>query len=340
MRQNDSRRLAVFILDRVFRSDSYADILLDVYFGKSSFSPIAAISVRWSHPEWLVKRWIEQWGVDRTRSLCQANNQRPKMSIRINRLKTNREEMLNNLRHSGFHAESSPLLDEFIMVDQGGELVTYSAFSEGLYSIQDVSARQVGRLMDPHPGERIVDLTAVPGGKTTHMSELENDQVIVVAGDRYLTRLQKVRKNQIRLNLKGISPVLCDGCHVEVKKVDKVLVDAPCSELGVIRRRDEIRWRFIPEKLSSPVFLQKSLLWVGANFINPGGVLVYSTCTILLEENEQVVDDFLNNHRHFKIEDARQFVDSSAVTERDFVETWTDFHRIDGSFAVRFKKVA
>ncbi len=444
MKQNDSRRLAVFILNRVFRTDSYADILLNTYLGKCSFSPqdralttelvygtlrwmgwlnwilrqtyhgkwlkvpviirrileiglyqilfldriphyavvnetvkmaaeekgsvwgrvangilreiirhregltppsieedpVLAISVKWSHPEWLVKRWIRQWGVDRTQSLCQANNQRPKISIRINCLKTNREEMLNNLQCAGIRAESSPLLDEFIMVDQVGDLATYSAFSEGLFSVQDVSAGLVGRLMDPQPGERIVDLTAAPGGKTTHMTELGKDQVHVVAVDRYFTRIQKVRKNQKRLNLKGISPVVSDGCHFEAKNVDKVLVDAPCSGLGVIRRRAEIRWRFIPEKIAGLVSLQKSLLWAGAHFINPGGVLVYSTCTVLHEENEQVVDDFLNSHRHFKVEDARQFIDSSVVTERGFVETWTDFHGIDGSFAVRFRKVA
>lgn len=444
LKQVDTRRLAVTILDRVFRSDSYANILLDTYFKKYGYSPqdralttelvygtlrwlgwlnwmlqqtyhgnwfkipviiqrimeiglyqilfldkipdyavvneavklaneekgsvwgrvvngvlrniirnperlippsieedpVLAISARWSHPRWLVERWINQWGVERTRSLCQANNERPKMSIRINRLKTTREKMLDHLRSAGFNVEPSNLLDEFILIEHGGELTTWPLFSEGLFSVQDVSGGLVGRLVDPQPGECIVDLAAAPGGKSTHMAELGNDRVIVVAVDRHMTRIRKMQKNQKRLNLKGILPILSNGCHFAVKHADKVLVDAPCSGLGVIRRRGELRWRFRPEKISGLVDLQKSLLSAGASYVKPGGVLVYSTCTVLSEENEQIVDDFLRNQSHFMVEDARQFVNSTVVSGNGFIETWTDCHATDGSFAVRFRKVA
>jgi len=443
LKQIDSRRLAVTILNRVFRSDSYANILLDTYFKKYRYSPkdralatelvygtlrwmgwlswmlqqtyhgkwvkvpvviqrileiglyqilfldkipdyavvnetvqianeekgqtwgrvvngvlrqiirnrgnlippsieadpVLAISTRWSHPKWLVGRWIEQWGVERTQSLCQANNEKPKISIRVNRLKTNREEVLEYLRHAGFDAEPSRLLNEFVVMDHSGELTKVPLFSEGFFSIQDVSSGFVGRLMNPQPGETIVDLAAAPGGKTTHMTELGNNRVKIIAMDLHMARIQKIQKNQKRLNLKGILPILGDGCRLEVKHIDKVLVDAPCSGLGVIRRRGELRWRFKPEKIPELVTLQKSLLSAGAKMINSGGILVYSTCTILPEENEQVVDEFLRNHSCFQIEDARQYVDSAVVSERGFIETWTDYHNIDGSFAVRFKKV-
>ncbi len=444
LEQIDARRLAVTILERVFRSDSYANILLDTYFKKYTYSPrdralttelvygtlrwvgwlsymlqqtyhgkwvkvpsiiqrileiglyqilfldkipeyavvheavrianeekgpvwgrvvngvlrqivrnrdgltppsieedpALAISVRWSHPRWLVERWIEELGIERTRFLCQANNERPKISIRINRLKTTREKMMDHLRHAGFSAEPSHLLDEFATVDHGGELTTLSSFREGLFSIQDVSGGLVGRLMDPQPGETIIDLAAAPGGKATHMAELGGDRLVILAVDRYDTRIRKIQKNQKRLNLKGILPILGNGCQIGIKQVDKVLVDAPCSGLGVIRRRGELRWRFTPDKIPGLVQLQKSLLSAGADFVKPGGALVYSTCTVLPEENERVVDNFLKSHFHFQVENSRQFVDASVVSDRGFIETWTDDHGIDGSFAVRFKKTA
>jgi 16S rRNA (cytosine967-C5)-methyltransferase len=301
--------------------------------------PVLAISARWSHPQWLVKRWIKQLGIERTQALCQANNERPKISIRINRLKTIREDVLTRLHHEGLKAEPSHLLDEFILMDHGGDLTTLPSFSEGLFSVQDVSGGFVGRLIDPQPGECIVDLAAAPGGKTTHMAELGDDRVIILSVDRHMTRIRKLQKYQKRLKVNRIFPILGDGRHFQVKPVDKVLVDAPCSGLGVIRRRAELRWRFTPDKIPELVSLQKSLLSSGANFIKPGGVLVYSTCTVLPEENEQVVDDFLKNHPHFQVEDARQFLDPAVVSDRGFIETWTDYHHIDGSFAVRFKKV-
>ncbi|MBN2028997.1 16S rRNA (cytosine(967)-C(5))-methyltransferase RsmB [bacterium] len=444
MKQIDARHLAVNILDRVFRSNSYATIMLDAYFKKYTYSPedralttelvygtlrwmgwlnhmlqqtyhgkwvkvppiiqrileiglyqilflnripeyaavheavkmakeekgpawgrvvngvlrqivrhrqglippsieedpVLAISVRWSHPEWLVERWIQELGIERTRSLCQANNERPKISVRINRLKTNRLEMVEHLGRAGFHAEVSNLLDEFITVDHGGGLTTLPSFSQGFFSIQDVSGGLVGRLMDPQPGETIIDLAAAPGGKTTHMAELGDDRLVIIAVDRYITRIWKIQKNQKRLNLKGIFPILGNGCQIGLKQADKVLVDAPCSGLGVIRRRGEIKLRFTPDKIPGLVHLQKSLLSAGAHFVKRGGILVYSTCTVLPEENDCIVNDFLKSHPRFQVEDGRPFVHSTVVSDRGFVETWTDYHGIDGSFAVRFKKIA
>jgi 16S rRNA (cytosine967-C5)-methyltransferase len=302
-------------------------------------NPVRGIAVRWSHPEWLVQRWIDLWGVERTRSLCRANNQRPTMGIRVNRVKGTEDNVLEAIRGCGVDAKPSDFLDEFFAVTKGGDLLRSSAFDDGLFSVQDESAGFVGKLMDPQPGERIVDLTAAPGGKAMHMAELAYDRLMVVAVDVHPTRVLKIRENRERLGLKSIHPVVADGRRFGIKAVDKVLVDAPCSGLGVIRRRGELRWRRKPRDISKMVTIQKELLKSGAAMLKKDGVLVYSTCTILPEENADVVNHFLQKNPDFTVEKAHSFVDPRVVSPQGFVETWPDRHGMDGSFAVRFRRV-
>ncbi len=301
--------------------------------------PVVAISVKWSHPEWLVRKWVELFGVDRTISLCRANNKRPDMGVRVNRLKSGREAVQEELRRQNIEASPSGLMEEFLTVEKGGPLSELEVFRRGFFSIQDVSAGLVGNLMNPQPGERILDMAAAPGGKATHMAELGRGQAVVVAVECYSARIRKVVENRDRLGLPNIFPVLADGREFGVKKTfDKVLVDVPCSGLGTIRRRGELRWRRKEEDIPLLVSLQKSLLEAGASFVRPGGVLVYSTCSILPEENAEVVDAFLERHLNFALENARLFVDSTVVSRRGFVETWPDLHGTDGSFAARLKR--
>ena len=302
-------------------------------------NPVRAIAVRWSHPEWLVERWIDLWGVERTLSLCRANNQRPEMSIRVNRVKGTDDDVLKAMRGCGIDAKPSDFLDAFFTLKKGGDLLRSSAFDDGLFSVQDESAGFVGKLMDPQPGERIVDLTAAPGGKTMHMAERTRDRLTIVAVDVHQTRVLKIRENQERLGLTSIHPVVADGRRFGGKAVDKVLVDAPCSGLGVIRRRGELRWRRKPGDIPKMVTIQKELLRSGAAMLKKDGILVYSTCTILPEENADVVNHFLQEHPDFSVEKAHSFVDPRVVSSQGFVETWPDRHGIDGSFAVRFRRV-
>ena len=302
-------------------------------------NPVRAIAIRWSHPDWLVQRWIDLWGMERTLSLCRANNQRPRMSIRVNRVKGTKEEVWEAIRGCGVNAQQSDFLDEFFTVAKGGDLLRSSAFYNGLFSVQDESAGLVGKLMDPQPGERIVDLTAAPGGKAMHMAELAHDRLTIMAVDVHPTRVLKIRENQERLGLKNIHPVVADGRRFGGKVVDKVLVDAPCSGLGVIRRRGELRWRRKPEDIPIMVAIQEELLKSGAAMLKKGGILVYSTCTILPDENVDVVNHFLRERSDFAVEKAHPFVDPRVVSPRGFVETWPDRDGIDGSFAVRLRRV-
>lgn len=321
-------------------------ILREIVRHQDSFSPpsvesdpVLAISIRWSHPEWLVKKWVDELGVDRTLSLCEANNERPTLGVRVHPDHANRERVLKAFKALGIEAHPSALLDEFFTIEKAKGLVFSEPFKRGFFTIQDVSAGLVSHLVDPQPGERILDLCAAPGGKATHTAELGKDRVVVLAVDHRFARLQQLVENRDRLKLKHLYPVLADGRFFRVRPVDKVLVDAPCSGTGVLRRRGEMRWRNTERSIPELVLLQKRLLESGAESIQKGGILVYSTCSVLKEENEGVVVPFLENHSDFKVEDARLFVPSDVVSDRGFIETWPDRHGCDGSFAVRLKKV-
>ena len=301
--------------------------------------PVPSLSIKWSHPEWLVRRWVDTLGIERTESLCEANNVRPKVSIRVNRILADRRKVQKVLREEGIETEPSSLLDEYLIAEKVGDLNASNLFGKGFFSIQDESAGLVGRLLDPKPGEWIFDLAAAPGGKATHMAELSMDGAFILAADVHLSRMRKVMENVSRLGLRNVFPLVTDGRKMAARSADKVLVDAPCSGLGVIRRRGDLRWRRKANDLPKLVSLQKALLEEAGRLIRKGGVLIYSTCTVLPEENEDVVQYFMEKHKHFIVEDARRFVDPSVVSEGGFVETWPDRHGIDGSFAVRLKRV-
>ncbi len=300
--------------------------------------PVHAIAVRWSHPDWMVQRWVDLWGVERTKALCQANNERPLIGVRINPIKSIRDEILKTCQGMFVGAAPSKFLDTFITVEKSGSLVTSDDLKNGLFTIQDESAGLVGLLVDPQPGERIIDLASAPGGKAAHMAEIRRDTDIILAVDRHSGRLGKVVENIRRLNLKSIFPVLADGCRSGLRPADKVLVDAPCSSLGGIRKQGELRWRRKPEDIPHRVALQKELLNAASDLVKPGGVLVYSTCTIMPEENQNQIDAFLETHLDFGVDHAGAFVDERVVSSRGFIETWPDRHNMDGSFAARLKR--
>ncbi|MFC1502629.1 16S rRNA (cytosine(967)-C(5))-methyltransferase RsmB [bacterium] len=301
--------------------------------------PIKAISVGYSHPDWMIRKWLELWGPERTIALCQANNERPKLGLRINPLRTDRIQVLNRFDHMGLSTAVSDFLPNFITVDKGGELLSSPLFQKGYVTVQDVSAGLVGYLLDPKPGETVLDMAAAPGGKSTLIAELCEDRCIIYAMDINDNKIKKIIANKKRLSLKKIYCLRGDGFNVPLNYVNKVLVDAPCSGLGVLGKRTEIRWRRKPEDIPGLVRIQKKLLDSAAKIVQKDGIIVYSTCTILPEENAEIVQYFMNTYSNFIIENASQFVPEEVVSADGFVETWPDKHGIDGSFAVRFRKV-
>ncbi len=279
----------------------YAD---KIVFPDESRDLALNFSVRFSHPEWLLKRWIKRFGIEKTRLLCQFNNQLPPLTIRANTLKIARGELKNKLEKAGFRLELTKYAPEGLIVLGGGNIFRQQSFNSGFFQAQDESAMLVSHLLSPRKGEFIIDLCSAPGGKTTHLAGLMEDQGEILALDIKREKLARVEENCQRLGLNCIKTLLLRGEDLKdlKRKPEAVLLDAPCSNLGVLRRRVEAKWRITPQKIKELKKQQLKLLKRSASLLKKGGRLVYATCTITPEENEEVIGEFLEGNRYFSID--------------------------------------
>lgn len=257
------------------------------------------------HPEWLVRRWIKEFGYEEAEKLCQFDNQQAPLTIRTNTLKTSPSELFLQLTSLGVEATRSQLVDEGYVLENYGSLDNLAPLQEGYCQVQDESSMLVAHVVDPQPGELVLDVCSAPGGKTTHMAALMENRGRIVACDIYDHKLQRVMENAARLGINIIDPMLKDAREIQQdfsQQADRVLVDAPCSGLGVLRRKPDSRWRKTQQLLKELPELQLEILKSGAACVKPGGILVYSTCTIAREENQAVVEKFLKDNAEFQLE--------------------------------------
>ncbi|HLT58798.1 MAG TPA: 16S rRNA (cytosine(967)-C(5))-methyltransferase RsmB [Limnochordales bacterium] len=263
--------------------------------------PVAALAVRTSHPPWLVARWIQRFGLEEARALCEANNAPPPLHLRVNILKATRAQVAARLREQGLQVEEGPWAPQALRVKGLGRVAEHPDFRSGLFTVQDEGAQLVSHALDPQPGERVIDLCAAPGGKTTHLAELMRDRGEVVAVDVHPRKLPLVARAAARLGINIISALAADGRALPGKlpPAHRVLVDAPCTGLGVLRRRPDLRWRKQPDELLPLAQLQGQLLAAAAQLVMPGGVIVYSTCSTEPEETTDVMRAFLSAHHDF-----------------------------------------
>ena len=300
--------------------------------------PVGALALSTSHPRWMVRRWVRRFGLEEARKLCEANNARPLLSLRANRLRTTPEALRAGLAAEGVEAEFSPLIGGYLTVLEVGPLFRTDAFRKGLFSVQGQGAGLVVRLLDPQPGERVLDLCSAPGGKATAAAERMGGRGLVLALDRHTGRLRTLCQNLRRLGVEGVCAAAADGrCPPTQAAFHRVLVDAPCSALGVLSRRAEVRWRRQESDLHALAVLQGQLLSAAAERVRAGGVLVYSTCSLEPEENEGVVEAFLSRRRDFQIEPAPDFLD--AALAGPYLLALPHRHGCDGAFAARLRRV-
>jgi 16S rRNA (cytosine967-C5)-methyltransferase len=263
----------------------------------------ARMALEHSHPEWLVAAWIRRFGEETAERICRANNEPPRTAIRVNRRKLSRGELLEQLRAEGIEAYPSKLSDAGLIVESGGNMAFLPAYRNGLFSIQDESSMLVAELLDVRPGMRVLDCCAAPGGKTAHIAELMDDAGQIIACDIHEHKRKLVAEQAERLGLRSIETVTADALELPEmfagQTFDRILLDAPCSGLGVIRRKPDIKWTKKPEEIESIAKLQYKLLERVSKLLAPGGLLVYSTCTVTEEENELVIGKFLRNFSGF-----------------------------------------
>jgi len=253
----------------------------------------------WSHPEWIVSRWRARFGDAETAALCAYDNRRPQMCLRVNTLRTTRAALLERLPD----AVPSEHVDVGVRMQRPGFAAARRCVEEGLASVQDASAMLVTAAMTPARGEDILDVAAAPGGKTCHLAEAMADSGRVRASDRTEAKVQRVRDNAARLGLGSVVATVGDARRLRVEPADAVLVDAPCSGLGVLSRRPDLRWCKQPEDLERLAALQEEILNAAAGLVRPGGRLVYSVCSFEPEETTAVAARFAAAHPEFVADD-------------------------------------
>jgi 16S rRNA (cytosine967-C5)-methyltransferase len=303
--------------------------------------PVERLGVLHSFPDWIIQMWIEQLGVEETEQLCEWLNQSPSIDLRINPLRVSIEDVEAAMQSAGVNVHRLPQLPQALRVAGGtGTIQKLPGFSEGWWTIQDSSAQLVSHLLDPQAGDVVIDACAAPGGKTTHIAELMEDEGKIWACDKAASRLKKLKENVQRLQLKSIQICTGDSRNFSqfTNSADRVLLDAPCSGLGTLHRRPDIRWRVTAATVDELSVLQGELLEQAATWVKPGGVLVYATCTLHPQENEGVILRFLERHSHWQIEPPPADSPLSTFsTPQGWLKVWPHRHQMDGFFMVRLK---
>jgi 16S rRNA (cytosine967-C5)-methyltransferase len=296
------------------------------------------LAVMYSHPLWVVRRWMNRFGYAETEKLLQSNNERPTLSLRINTAKITVEKFLELLTSQNVVFEKSKYLHNFIKTSNLSNVSQTELFRHGYFSVQDESAGIACQLLTVKPGDRVIDLCSAPGGKTTFIGEMLHGEGEVIAIDKYSTRLNLVKASCERLGVTNATILAADGIEFTADPADKVLLDTPCSGLGVLSKKPDVKLKRESEDIRDLVVLQKLLIENASKLVKNGGILVYSTCTIEPEENFGIIRSFLEHHPDFAVDSAAQFVHQSLVTLDGYVETLPHKHRMDGSFSVRLKK--
>ncbi|MFZ4855977.1 MAG: 16S rRNA (cytosine(967)-C(5))-methyltransferase RsmB [Desulfuromonadaceae bacterium] len=315
-----------------------------ISFPDISTHPAAAIAARHSQPEWLVEQWLDQLGVAEAEQLAEASSQQPPLTLRVNTLRSGRDELLQEFSRQGIDATPCRYSPDGITLVGRHIINTLPGFAEGLFAVQDEASQLAGRLLGAEPGERIWDACCAPGGKTCHIAEQLDDRGELIATDISRSKLTTVQDNFRRLGINSVATAVADLHQPDTfpdGDFDRILLDAPCSGLGVIRRNPEAKWRLFSGDITRLAAVQKTLLKNAATRLKPGGTLIYSTCSTSEAENELVVEDFLLHHPGFVLENLNdlfpQWLDLIAFY--GMFRVWPHRHGMDGFFAARIKKI-
>ena len=300
---------------------------------------IAQLGIQYSFPDWIIQTFVDQIGAEHTAVLCEWLNQPPSLDLRVNQQRMSVAEMVTQFEAAGLDVVPLPISGALRLL-QGGVVRSLPGFSEGWWTVQDSSAQLVSHVLDPQPGEVVIDACAAPGGKTTHIAELMGDRGTVWGCDRNANRLKRLAQSCDRLGLSSIQ--LCTGDAREltqfINQGDRVLLDVPCSGLGTLHRHADARWRQTLLTTHELAALQLDLLIHTANWVKPGGCLVYSTCTLNPLENQQVVQQFLSDRPDWELTPITAAIALPYVTPHGWLTIWPHQHKMDGFFVARLQR--
>ena len=298
--------------------------------------PIEAAGIRWSFPDWMAGRWMRRYGTEEAERLMAALNERPPLTIRANTLRISREDLARRLRDEEL-AETDPtaLAPEGLVVRRGA-VARWGAFTAGWCSIQDEASMLIARLLDPRPGELVADVCAAPGTKTTHLAQLMGNRGRILAFDPNAARLRLLTQAAGRLGVSIVETHVGGVAAVSGRwkdRCDRVLVDTPCSNLGVLRRNPDVKWKREASDLERLAEKQRGILTTAAALVKPGGRLVYATCSLEPEENDDLVQGFLERHPDWRPDPPARF--PVAPGPDGIVRCLPHVHGTDGFTAVR-----
>jgi len=318
-----------------------------VLFPDVNKDPAFALSVEKSFPKWLVERWLDRFGMEETALLCDAVNTIPPLTIRCNTLKIRRETLLKLLEKNVEKVEcTSYAPDGAFFFHPKTPIPKMNAFEDGLFQVQDEAAQLVTFLLNPKPGQMVLDACAGLGGKTGHISQMMNNHGKLIAMDNNANKLDQLQSEMVRLGISMVTPHTYDlndpAAGKAFEKFDRILLDAPCSGLGVLRRNPDAKWSTSEQDLIHHSKRQARFLDNLAHQVKPLGLLVYCVCSMEPEENELVIKDFLNKHKDFAIEnnpDCLPYKARSLLTDNGYLKTFPHLHNMDGFFAVCMKRI-
>ena len=302
---------------------------------------IEYLAIKYSYDKWMIKNWMAHFGKEFTEELVEANNERPNIYLRTNTLKITRGELIEKLAEQNIKAEKVNVVEEAIKVEHLKDIENNKLYKEGLFTVQDISSMLVGKVMNPKENSLILDVCSAPGGKTTHMATLMNNTGQVVSRDIYDHKLKLIKASANRLGLTNIDAQEFDGMKLDresIAKFDYVLADVPCSGLGIIRRKPEIKYKEKEEFRELPP-IQKKILENAAKYVKVGGTLIYSTCTIQDNENINVVNEFLQKHKNFELAPIKEVNVDLDNQEKGYMKIYPNVHDMDGFFISKLIRV-
>jgi len=321
-----------------------------IYWPDINQEQLKHISVYYSFPEWLIERWIKRYGVNLCINMCKVMNKKPNTTLRVNPIKINMPDLQKRLSGAMIRFEEGKYLPfESLIIKEFLDISDSTMFKSGLFSVQDESSSLASRLLAPLPGELVFDMCSGPGGKTTHLGQLMKNQGNIIAFEKNKRRLEMVKTESRRLGISIVRYLLKDStvfCADFFEKADKILVDAPCSGTGVIRKKPDLKWKNINVfQLQEAANLQEKILSVAAQYLKPGGEMVYSTCSMEKEENDFLIKKFLEKHKGLIIQDTSSFVKEYGVIKyntelKHSIQLIPGYsgENVDGFFMTKLKK--
>jgi 16S rRNA (cytosine967-C5)-methyltransferase len=310
-----------------------------------SENPVLHISVVESHPLWLVRRWVEEVGLEETARICAVNNQISALTLRTNTLKINRNELIEKLKEKELKPFPCSFSEEGILLKDPPPTSGLPFLKAGFYIIQDEASQMVTSILDPKPGERILDACAAPGGKTLHIAQRMENGGEIYALDLTKRKLNRIEEMCQRLGIKIVKTMKGDAANalpiLREMKFDRVLADVPCSGFGTLRRNPDLKWRRKEEDIGRLSILQSSILKNLARYVKEGGILVYSTCTVFHEENEDVVEKFLDGHPEFRLDQINEALPEKCQSfiKNGYLKTFPPRDEMDGFFVARLIRI-